>query len=215
MKSLSKFIRVCQSLSCFWSTAFTTIRFQCGFSGKLVFSGINHASENLVYAYFFFIRYSLSILHSLPKKNILRYYISHVIPCSRAMLSQMSYHSSVPNFCTTKYWSLFSSKMSLFFKSFQTSQPLKTLGIATCLHSSPRSTFIVIPYVSYSKVSVSTLPTTTWRSRKCTIINSCFIFQSKSRLTENIETWTTQDFMSLKWNIHLVGIVCVNIEHLM
>jgi hypothetical protein len=37
LKSWSKFIQVCQSLSCFWLTAFTTICFQCGFSGKSAF----------------------------------------------------------------------------------------------------------------------------------------------------------------------------------
>ena len=89
LKSLSKFIRVCHSLSCFRSTTFTIIRFQCGFSGKSVFSGINHAGESYVCIYFF-TRYPLSMLHSFPKKNVLRYYISHVILCSWTMLSQMA-----------------------------------------------------------------------------------------------------------------------------
>jgi hypothetical protein len=37
LKSLSKFIRVCQSKSCFWLTTSTTIHFQCGFTGKSAF----------------------------------------------------------------------------------------------------------------------------------------------------------------------------------
>jgi hypothetical protein len=116
LKSLSKFIRVCHSLSCFRSTTFTIIRFQCGFSGKSVFSGINHAGESYVCIYFLLDTHCpcYTVFQRKTFYAIIFHMLSFVVePCFH------KWHAL--NYCATKCWSLFSSKRSLFFKSFQTS----------------------------------------------------------------------------------------------
>ena len=132
-----------------WIKTYLHTRFQIPHDGSLLYETdeisftTNLAGENPMYAYIF-TRYPLSILHRFPKKINLRYYISHVILYSRTMFSQMSDHSSVLHFCATKCWSLFSSKRSLFVKTFHTSEPLKTLGITTYLYCSPRIKELVL-----------------------------------------------------------------------
>jgi hypothetical protein len=65
----------------------------------------------------------------------------------KSYVIQFSKSSFKPDLCAcfaTKCWSLFSSNRSLFFKSFQTSQPYKTLGITIDVYSLTRTKGLVL-----------------------------------------------------------------------
>lgn len=114
LNSLSKFIRVCHSLSCFQSTTFTTIRFQSGFSGKSVFSGINHAGESPMYAYIFLLDTHCPFYTVFQRKTIYAFRShNHVVqPCFHKCLIVLVCRISVCALLrsvTVGAWSLFRS----------------------------------------------------------------------------------------------------------